>query len=67
MASKAISSVFERGFIKPPEKINLSEGERILIKIKKTPVDDMKGLIKLNPEKTKEAEEIINTDIELLL
>ncbi|PKP56636.1 MAG: AbrB/MazE/SpoVT family DNA-binding domain-containing protein [Candidatus Altiarchaeales archaeon HGW-Altiarchaeales-2] len=34
---------------------------------KKNPVEDMDGLIKLNPKKAKEAEEIINTDIELLL
>lgn len=67
MTSKAIPSVFERGFIRPLKKINLKEGERILVEIKKDPIEDMEGLIKLNPKKAKEAEEIINTDIELLL
>lgn len=52
----AIPAVLERGFIKPLGKVDLKKGERILIKIKKNPVEDMEGLIKLDPKKAKEAE-----------
>ncbi|PKP58234.1 MAG: hypothetical protein CVT88_07675 [Candidatus Altiarchaeales archaeon HGW-Altiarchaeales-1] len=57
----------EKGKFEKSLKRYKAEKGSALDELKKNPVEDMKGLIKIAPEKVKEAEEIINTDIELLL
>ena len=57
---KVIEAVYENGVIKPLERVNLKEGERIRVEIRMRVVDEVAGILKVSDEKVKRAFELID-------
>ncbi len=57
---KVIEAVYENGVIKPLERVNLKEGEKIRVEIKMRVVDEVAGILKVSDEKVKRAFELID-------
>ena len=56
---KVIEAVYEDGVFKPLEKVELKDGEKVRIEIKKGVVDEVAGILKVDDEKVKWAFELI--------
>ncbi len=52
-----IEAIYEKGILKPLEKLNLKEGERVKIKIERSIVEQTQGVLK-NKNMEKIIEEI---------
>ncbi len=57
---KVIEAVYENGVIKPLERVNLKEGEKIRVEIRMRVVDEVAGILKVSDEKVKRAFELID-------
>jgi len=60
---KMIHAVYKDRVFKPLDEVDLEENVTVLIRIEKDPIQDMDGLITINE---KDAEELIETDLEAL-
>ena len=41
-------AIYEEGILKPLEKLNLKEGEKVEIEVKKSPVERLEGMIRIS-------------------
>ena len=57
---KVIEAVYENGVLKPLERVNLKEGEKIRVEIRMRVVDEVAGILKISDEKVKRAFELID-------
>ena len=57
--SEVIEVVYEKGVFRPLEKVNLREGEKIKVEIKKGIVDSVAGILKVSDDKVKKAFELV--------
>jgi len=56
---EVIEVVYEKGVFKPLEKVNLREGEKIKVEIKRGIVDSVAGILKVSDDKVKKAFELV--------
>ena len=56
---KVVEAIYEKGVFKPLQKVELREGERVKIEIRRSVVDKVAGILKVSDEEVKKAFELL--------
>ena len=56
---KIIEAVYENGVFKPLQKVDLREGEKVKVEVKKSVVESVAGILKVDDKEVKRALEIV--------